>query len=200
MEIQLIQQTLNGEDIQYIIPLNSKKLDIPMDDYSTSTGLIEYLVILALCLVPTFFLMGIFGFILMDLGGGNIRFSTLLMMGLFILTLFIYFTSIIYERFIKSYPSVVLIITDKDLYYFLLNQNYIKKYNSFDLEMDNLGSYFFGDVNADNNKMGEKIVIEKDGDILLKGRINIKDKALYSPLFKKDQFIPLGELRELFLQ
>ena len=61
---------------------------------------------------------------------------------------------------IKKYPVSVLVLTNSNLYYFILKNNKIDRYNKFDLNIENLGKVFYGEINARTGKIGRRFVIK----------------------------------------
>tara|TARA_B110000902_G_C14040706_1_gene487700 strand:- start:136 stop:726 length:591 start_codon:yes stop_codon:yes gene_type:complete len=191
----LIKEVLNSEEFIGIIPIESKRLKIKSDNISFAPSIGAYLIMFLTCFVPWLTLSGFFSFI-MQYKGASIY--SVIIICILILYGLMYLADKIYVNQIKKYPVTVLVLTNSNLYYFILKNNKIDRYNKFDLNIENLGKLFYGEINARTGNIGRRFVIKRDGKIFISGYLKIKNNIFQSGSFNEEALLPIKDLRKIY--
>lgn len=192
----LIEEKLNKEKIVGIIPIESKRLKIKTDNISMAPSIEAYLIMFLICLLPAMFLFGFFTFILLDFGASIysiIIFCVMILSGL------MYLADKIYVNYIKKYPDSALVLTKSNLYYFLMKNNKILKYNKLDVDIKNLGQFFYGDMDRNTGKIGKRFLIKRNGTTLVSGNLKIENNKFQCDYFSGEDLLPFEELHKIYI-
>jgi len=192
---KLISETLKNEELIGIIPIESKRLKIKSDNITFSPTILAYVLMLLICFLPAMFLFGFFSFILLDLGGSI---YSVIIVCILILFGLMYLADKIYVNYIKKYPNSALVLTNSNLYYFLIKNNKIVRYNNFEIDVKDLSKYLYGEMNIKTGKIGKRFMIKSNGNVLASGNLKIKNSKFQSDLFSDEVLLPINELRAIY--
>lgn len=192
----LIQETITDQKVVNIIPVEGKGLKIPVDKISYSPSIGAYLLMLLICLLPTLFFFGFFNFLIMDAGGSIysvLIISGLILYGLMALTKFIYMNKV------ENYPNAALVLTETSMHYFLFSHNEIINHADLEIDVHNLGAYFYGEMNSKTGRLGKRFKIKRKDTLLMSGNLSLKNNEFRTIDFEEEELFPIEELRKIYL-
>lgn len=192
----IIKDVLKEEELVGILPVQSKRLQIPAANISYAPSFGNYGAMLACC----FPLIVVFGstlaFILIDMGASL---KAVLCMFLLLTLLLLSLADALYVHKIKKYPNVYLALTTTNLHYFIFKNNQLLKSNPLDVNVSKLESNFFGELNNKRNVIKERFEIKKDGKTLMSGKLKIKNNRWLTEQIRLEDLLPMKRLQQIYV-
>lgn len=194
--IEDIKAKIGNQKIKGIIPVNPKDLKVKFANTSYTTGFVHWFVYFIIALIPTPIFMFIISDLLMD---PYVHLSKILALFILIIGGIMFLADYIYKNSIKTYPETLLVITDSDMYFFAVKNGRFEIAHTFDLNVNKLGEFFYGEINRKTKRIGKNFEIRKEGKKLLSGKLLVSDNRLYSPNVPDELLLPVEKLQKIYL-